>query len=236
MKEEILKKVRDNYKSEKEKSVKLLKYKAELEKLKEDENVKRYLELLKFDDEDIPTERMLIDNAYYSSIETFGKNNKDSNFLMIFMGSYIINGNRTKITYERNPNITYRLYRDLETGKWFNILKNDVLEFEEANTTLYLPILEYSEKEYYQKYMELQNWFKEQLLHRPQKEVVFEIQKNYKRKYKDLYPYFQSIELINNTPIAEYTKKELENDFLENYCISDEEKMVVKLYRKQFKN
>lgn len=235
MKDDVLKAVRNNYNERRKEKEQLLKYKAELEKLKEDKNVKRYLELLKFDNIDIPTERNLIEDAYYSELEAFGKNNKNSNFLMVFMGSYIVKENRASITYERNPDITYRLYKDLETDKWFNISKENVLEFEKANTTLYLPVLEYSEKEYYQKYVELQNWFKEQLLNRSQEEVVCEAKKLYERKNKDLYPFFQSIEEIDNMPIVEYVKSLPEDGFIEDYCISAEEKMVVKLYRKQFK-
>ena len=83
MKDDVLKAVRNNYNERRKEKEQLLKYKAELEKLKEDKNVKRYLELLKFDNIDIPTERNLIEDAYYSELEAFGKNNKNSNDIIL---------------------------------------------------------------------------------------------------------------------------------------------------------
>ena len=239
MKESALKEVRDEYKRIKNEKETLISYKNELSELANDEKVKRFFELSELVNKDYigPSEETMIMMAYQGVPEAFGEQNINSNNIMIFMGSYIKNDsgkqNDNYMTYERNPDTTYRLYMDLETTNWYTIDKDKCLEFETEYLTLYLPISEYTEEEYYKKYIELQKWFKTQLIHRSQSDVIKELREKYERKYKNMYPYFQRIDTINNLPIEEYVKTHLANGFIENYCLSQEESMRVKLYRKQ---
>ena len=219
MKEATLKKVRDEYHRIKAENEILKSYKNELQELFKDEKVERFLELSKLVDKDYiePSLETMIMTAYQKVPETLGKQNINSNHIMIFMGSYIRSNSKEPcvnyMTYERDPDTNYRLYRDLETREWHGIDKGKCLEFETKYLTLYLPISEYTEEEYCKKYMELQRWF----------------------KHKSLYPYFQRIDTIAKLPIDDYIETYPKDGFIENFCLSQEEAMRVKLYRKQKK-
>lgn len=241
MKESTLKEVREEYNRIKKERETLISYRNELIELANDENVKRFLELSKLVDKDYvgPSEETMIMMAYQGIPEAFGEQNINSNHIMIFMGSYIKNDsgkqNVDYMTYERDPDTSYRLYMDLETTECYNIDKDECLEFETEYLTLYLPVSEYTAKEYYKKYIELQKWFKTQLIHHSQPNVIKELQEKYERKNKNIYPYFQRIDTIAHLPIEDYVKTHPEDGFIENYCLSHEEFMRVKLYRKQKK-
>ena len=206
-------------------------------KLSNNEKVKRFIELSGLVDKDYvgPSEETMIRMAYEGVPEAFGEQNINSNHIMIFMGSYIKNDsgeqNDDYMTYERDPDTSYRLYMDLETTECYNIDKDECLEFETEYLTLYLPISEYTAKEYYKKYIELQKWFRTQLIHRSQYDVIRGLQKKYERKSKKIYAYFQRIDKIANMSIEEYVKMYPAYGF--NYCLSKEEAMRVELYRKQ---
>ncbi len=235
MKESILREVKVEYNRIKKEKETLISYKNELLELANDEKVKRFFELLGLVDNDYvgPSEETMIMRAY-QGISGFGE---QSNHIMIFMGSYIKNDsgkqNDDYMTYERDPATSYKTYMDLETMEWYNINKDECLEFETEYLTLYLPISEYTAEEYYKKYIELQKWFRNQLLHRSQHDVIKGLQKKYEKKYKNIYPYFQRIDAINNLPIEDYVKTHPADEFIENDCLSQEESMRVKLYRKQ---
>lgn len=241
MKESELNKVRNEYnKIIKEKET-LISYKNELIELTNNEQVKRFLELEELVDEDYlgPSEETMIMKAYQEVPGAFGNQTINSNHIMVYMGNYIKKGlrkqNEDYMTYERNPDTSYKSYMDLETTEWYNIDKDKFLEFETEYLTLYLPISEYTEEEYYKKYTELQKWFKIQLIHRSQLDVIKELQEKYEREYKNKYPLFQRIDTIADLPIEEYVKKHHEEGFIENFCLSKDEHMRVKLYRKQLK-
>ncbi len=208
MKESGLKNVRNKYNRIKNEQETLKSYKNELEELAKDVKVKRFVE-----------------------------HTINSNFIMVFMGSYIKksseNQNDSYITYERDPDVSYRLYMDLETTECYKIDKNKCLEFETEHLTLYLPISEYTEEEYYKKYSELQKWFRAQLIYRSQSDIIKELQEKYEIKHKKIYPYFYKIDTITDLPINEYVNRYPADGFIENYCLSSEELMRVKLYRKQ---
>ena len=153
--------------------------------------------------------------------------------IMVFMGSYIKNNSSDYLTYERDPDTSYKIYIDLETMNLYIIDKEKCLEFENKFITLYLPISEYTIDEYYQKYIELQNWFKIQLMYRSQSDVIKELQEKYEKKYKNIYPYFQRIDTLIDLSIEDYVKTHPTDGFIENYCLSQEESMRVRLYRKQ---
>lgn len=165
------------------------------------------------------------------------KENVNSSHIMVYIGSYITNSsnkeNNEYITYEKDPNTSYKSYMDLETSERYNIAKDDCLEFEEKYLTLYLSISEYAEDEYLKKYLELQEWFKIQLICRPKSDVIQEIREKYERKHKAIYPYFYRIDTIADLPIAEYVETYPADGFIEKYCLSKDEYRRVKLYRKQ---
>ena len=239
MKESALKEVRDEYNKIKKEKENLISYRNELLELEKNEKVKRFLELSKLVDKDYvgPSEETIIMMAYQGVPEAFGEQNINSNHIMIFMGSYIKNDsgeqNDDYMTYERDPDTSYKSYMDLETAECYHINKDECLEFESEYLTLYLPISEYTEKEYYKKYIELQKWFRTQLIHRSQIDVIKGLQKKYERKNKNIYPYFQKIETIANLPIEDYIRTHPADGFVENCCLNQEEFMRVKLYRKQ---
>ena len=175
--------------------------------------------------------------AYQAVPEVFEEHTINSNYIMVFMGSYIKKSSEEQeddyMTYERDPDTSYKSYMDLETTEWYNIDKDKCLEFEKEYLTVYLPISEYTEEEYYKKYIKLKKWFRTQLIHRSQSDVIKELQEKYEIKYKNLYPYFHRIDTITDLPIEEYVKRHPADGFVENYCLSNEEHMRVKLYRKQ---
>lgn len=175
--------------------------------------------------------------TYQEISESFEEKNVNSNNIMVYMGSYIANHseeeNNDYITYESDPDTSYKLYMDLETMECYKIDKDTCLEFELKYLTLYLPVSEYTADEYYKKYFELQQWFNEQLIHRSQSDVIKEIQEKYERKYKKLYPSFHRIDMITGLPIEGYVQTHSADGFIENYCLSDEEYKRVRLYRKQ---
>ena len=239
MKKSTLKEVREEYNRIKKEKENLISYRNELIELAENEKVKRFLELTELVDKDYIglSEEVMIMMAYQKVSEVFVEEDVNSNHIMIFMGSYIKNDSREQndeyMTYERDPNTTFRLYMDLETKKCFHVDKDKCQEFEAEHLALYLPISEYTEQEYYKKYIELQKWFKTQLIHHSQLDVIKELQEKYEKKYKKIYPYFHKIDTIDNLPIDDYVKTHSANGFIENYCLSQEEFMRVKLYRKQ---
>ncbi len=239
MKESTLEEIREEYNRIKTEKETLLSYRNELKKLANDKNVKRFLELSKLVDQDYvgPSEETIIRNAYNGFPDAFGNQNRNSNYIMVFMGSYIENDSNEQkddyVTYERDPETSYKSFIDLETEEWTNIDRDKCLEFENEHLTLYLPISEYTEKEYYHKYIELHKWFRTQLIHRSQSDVIKELQEKYEKKYKNLYPYFQKIDTIANLPIEDYIKTHPADGFIENHCLDQEELMRVKLYRKQ---
>ncbi len=239
MKQSALNEVRNEYNKIKNEKETLISYKNELIELTNHEKVKRFLELSQLVDEDYigPSEETMIMMAYQGVPEAFEGKTINSNRIMVYMGSYIQKGfreqNEDYMTYERDPNTSYKSYMDLETTEWYNIDKDKCLEFETEYLTLYLPISEYTSEEYYKKYIELQKWFKIQLIHRSQPDVIKELQEKYEREYKNIYPFFFFFFTIADLPIEEYVKKHHEEGFIENFCLSKEEQMRVKLYRKQ---
>ena len=237
MKESALKKVRVEYNRIKKEKETLISHRNELLELTMDEKVKRFLELSKLVDKDYvgPSEETMIMMAYQGVPEAFGEQNINSNHIMIFMGSYIKNDsgeqNDDYMTYETNPDTSYRSYMDLETEQWYDIDKEKLLEFENQYLTLYLPVSKYTKEEYSKKYIELQKWFKIQIIHRSQSDVIKELQKKYEQQYKNLH--LTTHIKIDKIRIEEHIKQHPEDGYIEKFCLSQEEEKIVKLYRRQ---
>lgn len=239
MKESTLQKVRDEYNRIKKEQETLMSYKNELIELSKNKKVKRFLELSKLVDKDYtePSEESMVLKAYQGVPDAFEERYISSNHIMVFMGSYIKKNteeqNDDYMTYERDPDTSYKSYIDLETMEMYNIDKDKCLEFEIEHLTVYLPISEYTIEEYYKQYEELRKWFKTQLIHRSQSDVIKELHETYEKRCKKIYPYFHRIDTIMDLPIDEYIKKHPEDGFVECFYLSEEEQMRVKLYRKQ---
>lgn len=242
MKEEIIQQVRKEYNKTKKEKDTLLSYNKELKELSENEKVKRFLELSKLVDREYsgPSEETMIRRAYANVFDDSLAIAKitDSAEIMVFMGSYIKNSsleeeNNDYITYEKDPDTSYKAYMDLETTEVSYIEKDYCLDFETEYLVLYPPVSEYSEAEYFKKYRELQNWFKTQLIHRSQADVIEELKKKYSKEYNGLAPSFHKMDTILGMPIDEFIKRNGEDGYVENFCLSKEYYLRVKLYRKQ---
>lgn len=242
MKESDLVKVREEYKNMVKETNQLLSYKKELMSLEQDANVKRYLELLELVDRDyeIPSSEKMIAAAYLNAnIE-----NSDSNHIMVYVGTY----HRDTDMYRDNDTIiqddskaSYKAYLDLETQEAYNIAIEEVAEFEQEHLTIYLPVEGFSQNDYMEKYFELQAWFRKQLMTRSQKEVIGKLQENMDIKYQKLSSACQNNQALQlevgkpakpvSFDVEHFVTTHPENGFLEEFCLSHENKAKVKQYR-----
>lgn len=242
MKESTLAKVREEYKNMVKETNQLLSYKKELMSLEQDENVKRYLELLELVDRDYetPSSEKVIAAAYLNAnIE-----NSDSNHIMVYVGTY----HRDTDMYRDNDTIiqddskaSYQAYLDLETQEAYNIAIEKVREFEQEHLTIYFPVEGFSQNDYIKKYFELQTWFRKQLMTRSQKEVIEELQENMDIKYQELSSICQNnptLQLQIGKParptsfdVEHFAITHPEDGFLEEFCLSPENRAKVKKYR-----
>ena len=242
MKESDLVKVREEYKNMVKETNQLLSYKKELMSLEQDANVKRYLELLELVDRDyeIPSSEKMIAAAYLNAnIE-----NSDSNHIMVYVGTY----HRDTDMYRDNDTIiqddskaSYKAYLDLETQEAYNIAIEEVAEFEQEHLTIYLPVEGFSQNDYMEKYFELQAWFRKQLMTRSQKEVIGKLQENMDIKYQKLSSACQNNQALQlevgkpakpvSFDVEHFVTTHPENGFLEEFCLSPENRAKVKQYR-----
>lgn len=242
MKESTLAKVREEYKNMVKETNQLLSYKKELMSLEQDENVKRYLELLELVDKDYetPSSEKMIAAAYLNAnIE-----NSDSNHIMVYVGTY----HRDTDMYRDNDTIiqddskaSYKAYLDLETQEAYNIAIEKVREFEQEHLTIYLSVEGFSQNDYIKKYFELQTWFRKQLMTRSQNEVIEELQENMDIKYQKLSSICQgnpTLQLQVGKParpasfdVEHFAITHPEDGFLEEFCLSPENRAKVKKYR-----
>ena len=242
MKESTLANVREEYKKVVNETNQHLSYKQELKSLEQDENVKRYLELLELVDRDYeaPSIEKMIAAAYLNAnIE-----NSDSNHIMVYVGSYL----RDSDMYHDNDTIiqddskaSYKAYLDLETQAAYNIAIEEVAEFEKEHLTIYLPVEGVSQNDYMRKYFELQTWFRKQLMTHSQKEVIGKLQENMDIKYQKLSSACQNnptLQLQVGKParpasfdVEHFAATHPENGFLEEFCLSPENRAKVKQYR-----
>lgn len=245
LKESDLAKVREEYKKVVKEIDRLISYKRELKSLEQDENVKRYLELLELVDRDYeaPSLNEMIAAAYQNA-DISGMKNQDSNHIMVYVGSYL----RDSDMYHDNDTITqddskasYKAYLDLETQAAYNIAIEEVREFEKEHLTIYLPVEGVSQNDYMKKYFELQTWFRKQLMTRSQKEVIEELQENMDMKYQKLSSICQgnkALQLqvgkparVTSFDVEHFVTTHPENGFLEEFCLSPENRAKVKQYR-----
>lgn len=242
MKESTLAKVREEYKKVVNETNQLLSYKQELKSLEQDENVKRYLELLELVDRDYeaPSSEKMIAAAYLNA----KIQDSDSNHIMVYVGTY----HRDTDMYQDNDTITqddskasYKAYLDLETQAAYNIAIEEVREFEKEHLTIYLPVEGHSQNDYMRKYFELQTWFRKQLMTHSQKEVIGKLQENMDIKYQKLSLICQGNPTLQlqvgktarpvSFDVDQFAATHPENGFLEEFCLSPENRAKVKQYR-----
>lgn len=242
MKESTLAKVREEYKKVVNETNQLLSYKQELKSLEQDENVKRYLELLELVDRDYeaPSSEKMIAAAYLNA----KIQDSDSNHIMVYVGTY----HRDTDMYQDNDTITqddskasYKAYLDLETQAAYNIAIEEVREFEKEHLTIYLPVEGHSQNDYMRKYFELQTWFRKQLMTHSQKEVIGKLQENMDIKYQKLSLICQGNPTLQlqvgktarpvSFDVDQFVTTHPENGFLEEFCLSPENRAKVKQYR-----
>lgn len=242
MKESTLAKVREEYKKVVNETNQLLSYKQELKSLEQDENVKRYLELLELVDRDYeaPSSEKMIAAAYLNA----KIQDSDSNHIMVYIGTY----HRDTDMYQDNDTITqddskasYKAYLDLETQAAYNIAIEEVREFEKEHLTIYLPVEGHSQNDYMRKYFELQTWFRKQLMTHSQKEVIGKLQENMDIKYQKLSLICQGNPTLQlqvgktarpvSFDVDQFVTTHPENGFLEEFCLSPENRAKVKQYR-----
>lgn len=223
-------------------------YKKELRQLMKDANVKKFIEICnlgkvmeieKLKETCCESNLSEVDKselAYQLVPDAFPVDPKDSNNIIVFMGSYIKLGDDCDdcLTYQSDPETSYRVYKDLETEQYTQVLKKDCVEFEENNRVVYLPIKLYTEEAYNEAFTSLQNEFKRYAIFEDQKFLAEKFKDKYEIKYPNIYPNFYKIDTVNGMKIEDYLKAYKESGFVEDYCIDPEENKVVKLYRKRF--
>lgn len=211
----------------------LIKEHDELHELLKDEKVQRYIELIN-NNYDIPTDEDLAERAF--------SNDVISNNIMVYMGTYIYDFGDDCLTYDNDPKGTYKAYIDLETRDAYNILIDDCEEFETRNLAIYIPVSSISSHEYTKNYFMLRKWYLLQLLSNHQEIVIDQLKKLNEIKYKRLYLATHNnptIELNVNTPsskndfdVESFVSIFPENGFIEKFCLTDEERKLVRIHRK----
>lgn len=132
---------------------KLIKLKEEKERLKQDENVKRYLEVLDIlsnTKDSYQYDNTLMDIAI-SSIRLTEPSN-----IYVYIGTYkesyevdIVHGGSDYIVNYNDPQASYSLYKDIETTEYKHIRINQRKQFEESNTII-KPKTSLKERAYYE--------------------------------------------------------------------------------------
>lgn len=136
---------RKEYRAKIKDNERLIEIKKELEHLKQNKDVLRYIALSKY--ELIPVKNK--DEILYITFEKFGRSTKDSPNIYVFMGSYLydyssdVNGSNKELKYPKISSIknaswiSYNEYWNLETLKCHQIAKKDIKAFEDNNIVIY---------------------------------------------------------------------------------------------------
>jgi len=208
----------------------------ELKELLKDEKVQRYIELMQIN-YDIHNDEELAEKAFNSEVT--------SNNIMVYMGTYIYDVANDYLTYDDDPEGMYKSYMDLETEQVYSILVDECKKFEERNTVIYIPVSICTANEYSKNYLTLKKWFLLELTMKHQEIVIGELKKLNEVKYKNLYlatHKYPEVVLDRKEKGSLYTfdvdtfiKTYPENGFIENFCLTDEERKLVRLSRKDKK-
>lgn len=115
---------------------------------------------------------ILLDTMHKTSFTS----KKDENVL-IYMGSYAVDkfgitqDIREYLTYEDNPKVTYKLYKDLEHNVYYKILINKSAKFEKEHKIIFPKIDIYNIQEFDKKFSKIKLQYYKTLLYNKQKEA-----------------------------------------------------------------
>ena len=230
-----LEQYRKEYNTLKQEKEALIKAQEELKELLEDENVQRYIELADLVDLEYKPEDdyKLAEKAY-----SISKNN-DTNKIMVYMGSYIWNRD-AEITYEDNPNATYKAYMDLESLDAYNITLDKVEEFEKNHITIYNPVDMPISHEYSRNFFKIRRWYLMELISKTPYEVINLLKKLVKFEqtkvltssdYSQIHLNAENPITVENFDPETFVLIYPANGYVEKYCLSNDQQKLVKLCR-----
>lgn len=104
------------------------------------------------------------DKIFHKTMEECPPNPSTTKHVMVYMGSYIFDGHHTYLTYNNDPRLTYKIYRDIETGYYKRVFKNDVEEYEKKNKIVFVSVRELKVEELDEEYKSLKNKYYRDLL------------------------------------------------------------------------
>jgi len=232
-------KYRKEYHTLKQEKEALIKAQKELKEILKDENVQRYIELADLVDLDYKPEEdyRLAEKAYGIS-----KNN-DTNKIMVYMGTFIWDRVEKEeyLTFDNDPDATYKAYMDLESLEAHNIALDKVSEFEQNYTTIYSPSKMFSSSDYSRNFFKIRHWYLMELITKTYAEVINTLKKLINSKHQDLLLQerkYSEIHLYPETPTFDenfnpetFTYIYPANGYIEKYCLTEEQQKLVKLCR-----
>ena len=98
-------------------------------------------------------------------------NNKTSERIFVFMGSYEMIDGIATLTYNSNRKIVYKKYRDLETGETITVNISSVELFENENKIIHTIVDEYTQEEYEKTYEVIKETYYKELSSSNKEEV-----------------------------------------------------------------
>lgn len=147
----------------------------------------------------------------------------DQKEIMVYMGSYVRDRSEGKyndyVTYDSDSNITYNSYINLKSNRVYNIDKDEREGFERENIVIKMPVSVNSFDSYLSNYMNLRKWYLGQLEIRKEECITKELTR-------------VSIYLTCHS----YEQKDFKharNGFIEKFCLSEEDRQVLQLSRKE---
>lgn len=115
----------------------LVELKKEIETLKMNSVVKRYLQLSKYELEDKCSEDLILD-----SFSPIGCNTSNSNQILVYIGKYLFTKDEFGEIFDKHNISTFSKtmheYRDLETTTKYHVISLDKKKFEQEHTVIYL--------------------------------------------------------------------------------------------------
>ena len=111
------------------------------------------------------------------AIRKSGCSSKLNKRMFVYMGSYatdrygITDDQREYLTYEDNPKVSYKLYKEIETGIVAKVNITDVKKFEKENKVIFPKIVIYNIQEFNNQFSKIKIQFYKSLLYNKQKDA-----------------------------------------------------------------
>lgn len=180
MNTEELKQARKNYRTALKENKKLDTIKEEIEDLKQTKEVIRYLELMKYENQEAQTDEELVQNAF----KEIAPNTKDKSDIYVFMGSYkkVYGSGADVLSRIKNATWTdYNTYWNIETEKCIKIynLNQNIENFEKEHVVINnkVPLLSNSFKDYYDNFCKIQNTYYKALTYTTMEKAIKKVKK-----------------------------------------------------------